>query len=71
VHQSNGFVIRINGEERPVQSQHLGALVEELGLSGQRIATMVNDEIIRRERRGEFALSPGDRVEIISMVGGG
>lgn len=69
--QSSGFAVRINGEERTVASANLAALVEELGLSGQRVATMVNDDIVRRERRGDFALSPGDRVEIIAMVGGG
>lgn len=53
-------------EPKPVQ-----ALLEELGLSGKRVAVMVNDEIVGKSGRAERMIHEGDHVEIIHMVGGG
>ena len=49
----------------------MAELVERLGLTGQRIAVEVNEELIPRGRFGEHRLAPGDRVEVIHAVGGG
>ena len=37
----------------------------------EHVAVMVNDEIIRRQERGNVTLTDGDRVEILTMVAGG
>jgi len=49
----------------------MAGLIENLGLSGQRLAVEVNEELVPRSRFTEHSLSPGDRVEIIHAVGGG
>ncbi len=64
-------VIAVNGADRPTSARNVAELLDELGLSGLRVAVMVNDEIVRRGDRAARILLPGDRVEIISMVGGG
>jgi len=64
--------IFINGEQREItDGLHMDALVEMLGLTGQRIAIEVNEELVPRSRFAEHALQPGDRVEVIQAVGGG
>ena len=62
----------INGEERsfgPLAS--LAALVEELGMKGDRVAVELNREIVPRARWAETPLRDGDRLEIVHFVGGG
>lgn len=46
-------------------------LIDQLALSGQRLAVEVNEELVPRSRFGEHRLVPGDKVEIIHAVGGG
>ncbi|KAA0451584.1 MAG: sulfur carrier protein ThiS, partial [Candidatus Thioglobus sp.] len=43
----------------------------QLGYQNQRIALEVNEVIIAKSQHSEFALSAGDKVEIIKAVGGG
>jgi sulfur carrier protein len=49
----------------------VAALVETLGLSLQRVAIEVNLELVTHTRWADFKLNEGDRVEIVSFVGGG
>jgi sulfur carrier protein len=49
----------------------LAALVEQLGLTGQRIAVEVNEDLVPRTRFKEHRLAAGDLVEVIHAVGGG
>ncbi|MFC4729432.1 sulfur carrier protein ThiS [Coralloluteibacterium thermophilus] len=46
-------------------------LLEQAGLAGRRVAVEVNREIVPRSRHGEHRLAEGDRVEIVSAIGGG
>ena len=46
-------------------------LVEQMGLSGQRLAMEVNQEIVPRSTFDEYVFQDGDRVEIVHAVGGG
>ncbi len=62
----------INGEERSFgELASLAALVEELGIKGDRVAVELNREIIPRPRWSETPLRAGDRLEIVHFVGGG
>jgi sulfur carrier protein len=61
----------INGEERNLAAATLEALIEELGMKGDRVAVEVNREIVPRERWSATALKDGDRLEIVHFVGGG
>lgn len=64
--------ITLNGEPKRVESgTKVAGLVETLELKGRRVAVMLNEEIVKRERWGEVALQEGDTVEVIHMVGGG
>jgi sulfur carrier protein len=64
--------ILVNGEQRQVPDSYTAAqLVDAMGLSGQRIAMEVNLEIVPRSTYENYALQPGDRVEVVHAVGGG
>ena len=68
-----GFIeIYVNGQARQVpESCSVARLLDELELSGQRIATELNREILPRSRHSQHALHPGDRIEIVRAIGGG
>jgi sulfur carrier protein len=64
--------ITVNGEPAEIPADTpIGALIEQLGLRGQRIAVEVNRELVTKSRFDAHCLQPGDRVEIIHAVGGG
>jgi thiamine biosynthesis protein ThiS len=47
------------------------ALILEIHAQPDRVAVLVNDEIVPRQKRGTVSLKEGDHVEIITMAGGG
>lgn len=49
----------------------IDALVLEIGAQPDKVAILVNNEIVPRSQRGAFSLKEGDNVEIITMAGGG
>jgi sulfur carrier protein len=64
--------IWINGQALEVpEGVTLAALLASLGVGGPGVAVEVNAEVIRRARHAEYQLSPRDRVEIVTFVGGG
>jgi len=64
--------IFVNGESRQVQdSCSVQQLLEEMDLSGQRLALEVNEEIVPKSRHSEYCFNPGDKVEIVNAIGGG
>jgi len=46
-------------------------LLEELQLSPRLVAVEVNLQLVPRTRHAEQTLAAGDRLEIVSLVGGG
>ncbi len=69
---SRGMEIQVNGETRQVpEGASIAALLDDLSLTGRRIAVEVNQDIVPRSRHDEHRLSEGDRVEIIHAIGGG
>jgi sulfur carrier protein len=46
-------------------------LLEQLGLGGRSVAVEVNLELVPRGRHAEHRLAAGDRLEIVTLVGGG
>jgi sulfur carrier protein len=46
-------------------------LVESLQLSPRQVAVEINLELVPRAQHGGHVLAAGDRVEIVSLVGGG
>ena len=64
--------IYVNGEARTVDDGFTaGALLENFGFAGRRVAVEVNREIVPRSEHTGFRLSEGDRVEVVQAIGGG
>jgi sulfur carrier protein len=62
----------VNGEPRDVpEATTIDALLALLDLDRRRIAVELNREIVPRARHAATPLAEGDRVEIVTMVGGG
>ena len=66
------MTIWVNGEPREVaEGMTLAALLASMEVGGPGVAVEVNAEVVRRARHAEYQLSPQDRVEIVTFVGGG
>ena len=66
------ITVSINGEPRQFpQALSIAALIEEMGLTGKRIALERNGEIAPRSSFATQQLEDGDRLEIVVAVGGG
>lgn len=65
------MLITLNGEERRTGAGDIAALVAELGLDTRKVAVERNLEIVPRSLYGETALADGDRIEIVTFIGGG
>ena len=64
--------IIVNGEQREVPDGLTAAqLVDDMGISGGRIAMEVNLEIVPRSTYAEYRFNSGDKVEVVHAVGGG
>ena len=64
--------ITLNGARRVAQEgTTVAGLLEELQIRPDRVAVEVNLQILDRESFGQHGLREGDRVEIISFIGGG
>ena len=69
---SNGIQIHVNGEARGWRSGGTVAdLLQELAIKNERVAVELNLEILDRKDFGQRGLKDGDRVEILSFIGGG
>jgi thiamine biosynthesis protein ThiS len=66
------MTLTVNGEPRTVaEGLTLAQLVRELGLERNPIAVELNLQVVPRDRHGETPLAEGDRLEIVTLVGGG
>jgi thiamine biosynthesis protein ThiS len=64
--------LTVNGEARSFQGVgDVAALVAALGLDGRKVAVERNLEIVPKSLYGQTRLADGDRIEIVSFVGGG
>ena len=62
----------VNGEEREVPDRvTVTGLLAAIEVTAERVAVEVNREIVPRSLHAEHALGEGDRIEIVTMVGGG
>jgi len=62
----------VNGASKTVaDGLTIAQFVHELGLERNPIAVELNRQVIPRDRHGETRLAEGDRVEIVTLVGGG
>ena len=64
--------ITVNGAARRLErSLPVSLLIEQMELSGRKIAVERNGEIVPRSAHASTLLSDGDRLEIVVAVGGG
>ncbi len=64
--------IIVNGEPRQAtDGATVRDLLHELGLAERPVAVELNLEICRRQDHGSQQLRPGDRLEVVTLVGGG
>ena len=64
--------LTVNGETRAFTGvADVAALVAALGLDGRKVAVERNLEIVPKSAYGATRLADGDRIEIVSFVGGG
>ncbi len=64
--------ITLNDEARDVEpGTTLAGLLVELGLPSKFVAVEVNLEVVPRDRHSECVLREGDRLELVTLVGGG
>ena len=69
---SAGVQIVVNGEIREVpEGLGVPALLSHLGLPADRVAIERNLEILPRAAWQATTVQPGDRYEIVQLVGGG
>ena len=62
----------LNGEERVFEGVlTLADLVSSLGLDARKVAVERNLEIAPRSTYADTALADGDRIEIVTFIGGG
>ena len=67
--------IKVNGKEKNIELENkkflLSSTIELLGYSPNTIVVEVNDLIINSTKWKDKILKEGDRLEIVSIVGGG
>lgn len=62
----------VNGRERRLEDgATVAALLREMDLDDRPVAVEVNRRIVRRGEFERTALRDGDRIEIVTFVGGG
>ena len=64
--------VYVNGSAQELeQSISVAALIENMGLTGKRIALERNGAIVPRSQFSQQMLADGDKLEIVVAVGGG
>jgi sulfur carrier protein len=64
--------IFFNGEPRVVpEGTSVAGLLEQLEIRPKQVAVEVNLELVPRTRHAERLLAAGDRLEVVTLVGGG
>jgi sulfur carrier protein len=64
--------IEVNGQTRELpEGSTIANLLGELGVTQPHVAVEVNSEVVPRAVHRETRLKAGDRVEVVTLVGGG
>jgi len=64
-------VVMINGEKNYVDGKNLLEYMISFGYDTKRVAVEFNGNILPKSDYDKIVLSDGDRIEIVSFVGGG
>jgi sulfur carrier protein len=64
--------IIFNGQERDVpEGTTVAQLLDALKLAARQVAVEVNLQLVPRARHADCTLRAGDRLEVVTLVGGG
>ena len=64
--------VKINGDPQEIpDGLNVVALIEHLGMAGNRVAIERNLDILPRSQWAETQIQPNDTFEIVHFVGGG
>jgi sulfur carrier protein len=64
--------VLVNGSKREVpEGTTIAQLLRELEVPARGVAVEVNCELVPRAAHAEYALREADRLEIVTLVGGG
>jgi sulfur carrier protein len=64
--------IQVNGEPREIaEGSSILKLLDELGVTQPHVAVELNLEVVPRAQHAATALRDGDRLEVVTLVGGG
>ncbi len=64
--------LTVNGEQRTLdEPTHVHGLLAELGLADRPCAVEVNETLVPASSHQDHQLHAGDRIEIVTLVGGG
>ena len=70
--ESASVTIQVNGEPREISGAiTVASLLRELNIKSDRVAVELNLEIMERQAFETRYLQEGDRLEILSFIGGG
>ncbi len=69
---TNQIKLQVNGEERScLADTPLPELLQNLGFNPRLVAVEYNGEILHRQFWTETKIQGGDRLEVVTIVGGG
>ena len=69
---STSIDVVINGQSRTVNAgTTVAGLIGELGLGDRKVAVERNREVVPRAQHATTVLADGDRLEVVTFVGGG
>jgi sulfur carrier protein len=64
--------IELNGQAREIaDGTTIAVLLRDLEVAQPHVAVEVNLELVPRARHAETVLRPADRLEVVTLVGGG
>lgn len=70
--KTDQITLQVNGESRTCSPQtQLPQLLEQLGLNPRLVAVEYNGEILHRQFWSQTQMQEGDKLEIVTIVGGG
>ena len=66
------MIVQLNGEEKTLtENLSVAKLLEELQMAVVRVAVEINGEVLSRNTLDDTVIKEGDRIEIVTFVGGG
>lgn len=66
------LTVRVNGEAMELSTgMSLSQLLNQLEITTRHVAVELNLEIVPFERHAECILADGDKLEVVTLVGGG